>query len=240
MIRGNKGGLPPAAMQTSKPSHAGAMRKATASISRPGDEVVTDPGGIDPNTGRVTYADRNPNHYAANRERRDQQSTYQGATPQQANHRALYAERHPNHAVGMQQGGPRQPPMPQPMQQPPQMQFQPYPMPMQGQQLPPMQGGLQGGFGPMQGRPTYDPGFGAQFSPFQNPKFAGPGSSAMQQIGGGMFGGGVPYPMQGMPARNTGPAPMPTGRGLMNAPSGGGERLSPGIYRGANGQAVRR
>ena len=223
MIRGNKGGLPPAAMQTSKPSHAGARRNATDSISRPGDEVVTDPGGIDPNTGRVAYADRNPNHYAANRQRVDQQNTYQGATPQQANHRALYAERHPNHAAGMQQGGPRQPQQGgmQPPQSPPQLSREQWQQmlgsnfdarsydlqnPQQGQQLPPMQGGLSGGFGPMQGRPTYDPGFGALQSPFQNPKFAGPGSSAMQQMGGGMWGGG-----QMMPARNTGPAPMQGG-----------------------------
>ena len=251
MIRGNKGGLPPAAMQTSKPSHAGARRNATASISRPGDEqVVTDPGGIDPNTGRVTYADRNPNHYAGNRQRIDQQNTFQGATPQQANHKALYAERHPGHAGGTpmqrqpQQGGtqPPQAPQAQPPQQPGRMQYQPYPMPMSG--------GFPAGFGSMSG---IDPGFnagGVDFSqfrqpspqdfqrtpmPWQNPKFAGPGSGAMQQMGGGMFGGG-----QMMPARNTGPAPMPTGKGLMSAPNGGMQRLSPGVYRDANGQTVRR
>lgn len=117
----------------------------------------------------------------------------------------------------------------------------------EGMQMQPYPGGSNQGFGQQ-----FDPnvfgrapmnGLGQQgqqpIAPWQNPKFAGPGSSAMQQMGG-MFGG-VPYPMQGMPTRNTGPAPMqPTGRGLMNAPNGRLQRLSPGIYRDANGQTVRR
>lgn len=206
------------------PIHAGVP---TANIKRPGEVInPVDPGGIQPPNQTINPVDQGgiqpPGALSPQQMWESQPQNQQRLQKAKEN---MYGD-YRNSATPQQAWSDRMPEG---------MQMQPYP------------GGSNQGFGQQ-----FDPnvfgrapmnGLGQQgqqpIAPWQNPKFAGPGSSAMQQMGG-MFGG-VPYPMQGMPTRNTGPAPMqPTGRGLMNAPNGRLQRLSPGIYRDANGQTVRR